>query len=206
MKIEVKREERVKVLENSDGTKTVIISKNDCKLKELSPGEVFTIGEHAFIVLEQNPYANGTYVISKDFMARNVRFGDNNNYCNSSLRKKIETEILPIIEKEVGAENIIEHEVSLTSVDMQDNCGSLRCKVRPITFNESREYNDLLVNEGLGDWWWTCTPWSTEERGWKYSIAVVSPSGCIYYGNCNLISGVRPFCILNSNIFVSRGE
>lgn len=206
MKIEVKREERVKVLENSDGTKTVIISKNDCKLKELRPSEVFKIGEHDFIVLEQNPYANSTYVISKDFIARNVRFGESNNYCNSSIRKRIETDILPIIEKEVGAENIIEHEVSLTSVDMQDNCGSLRCKVRPITFDESRKYNDLLVNEDLGDWWWTCTPWSTEERGWKYSIAVVSPSGRIDYNGRNCGNGVRPFCILNSNIFVSKGE
>lgn len=78
--------------------------------------------------------------------------------------------------------------------------------VRLLTFEEAREYNDFLVKEDLGDWWWTMTPWSTEKRGWKYSLAVVSPSGYIYDCNCNGGNGVRPVCILKSNIFVSKGE
>ena len=78
--------------------------------------------------------------------------------------------------------------------------------IRPLTFDEVREYNDLLVNKELDDWWWTCTSWSTKERGWKYGIAVVSPSASIDRGYCDGDNGVRPFCILKSNIFVSKGE
>ena len=89
---------------------------------------------------------------------------------------------------------------------MQDELGRDRCKVRPITFDEARQYNDLLVNKNLNDWWWTCTPWSTEDRGWKYSIVVVAPAGGISRGICDDGNGVRPFCILKSNIFVSKGE
>ena len=176
-----------------------------CELSELKPGEVFKIGDHDFIVLEQ---MNGeTAVISKDFMAEDVVFDeDTRDYNKSSLKKLMDNEILKEIETAVGMNNVVEHEVSLTSVDMQNEFGTCRCKVRPITFDEARKYNDLLVNKDLPDWYWTCTPWSTKERGWEYSIAVVSGSGNFNYFSYNSVIGVRPFCILKSNIFVSRGE
>ena len=175
------------------------------KLSTLNPGDVFKIGEHDFIVLEQ--CEERTAVISKGFMAENVKFDeDSRNYKESNLKKVIKNLIQPVIEKEVGSKNLIEHEVDLTSVDMQDEFGGFKCKVRPITFDEARLYNNLLVDKKLNDWWWTCTPWSTEDRGWKYSIAVVAPSGDICNYGCNVGYGVRPFCILKSNIFVSKGE
>lgn len=175
------------------------------QLSTLNPGDVFKIGEYDFIVLMQ--YREETAVISKGFMAENVKFDeDSRNYKESNLKKVIENLIQPVIEKEVGSKNLIEHEVDLTSVDMQDEFGGFKCKVRPITFDEARLYNNLLVNKNLNDWWWTCTPWSTEDRGWKYSIAVVAPAGGINCNSCDDRSGVRPFCILKSNIFVSKGE
>lgn len=175
------------------------------QLSTLNPGEIFKIGEYDFIVLEQ--CEERTAVISKGFMAGNVKFDeDSKNYKESNLKKVIENLIQPVIEKEVGSKNLIEHEVDLTSVDMQDEFAGFKCKVRPITFDEARLYNNLLVNKNLNDWWWTCTPWSTEDRGWKYSIAVVAPSGYVYDCLCNYCHGVRPFCILKSNIFVSKGE
>ena len=175
------------------------------QLSTLNSGEVFKIGEYDFIVLEQ--CGERTAVISKGFMAGNVKFDDDSrNYKESNLKKVIENQIQPVIEKEVGSKNLIEHEVDLTSVDMQDELGVCRCKVRPITFNEARLYNNLLVNKNLNDWWWTCTPWSTGDRGWKYSIAVVAPAGYFNDYYCFYSLGVRPFCILKSNIFVSKGE
>lgn len=175
------------------------------QLSTLNPGDVFKIGEYDFIVLEQ--CEERTAVISKGFMAENVKFNeDSRNYKESNLKNVIENLIQPVIEVEVGSKNLIEHEVDLTSVDMQDEFGGFKCKVRPITFDEARLYNNLLVNKNLNDWWWTCTPWSTEDREWKYSIAVVTPAGRIDYYGCYCGDGVRPFCILKSNIFVSKGE
>lgn len=175
------------------------------QLSTLNPGEIFKIGEYDFIVLEQ--CEERTAVISKGFMAENVKFDeDSRNYKESNLKKVMENLIQPVIEKEVGSKNLIEHEVDLTSVDMQDEFGGFKCKVRPITFDEARLYNNLLVNKNLNDWWLTCTPWSTEDREWKYSITVVAPSGLIDFSICNFSCGVRPFCILKSNIFVSKGE
>lgn len=175
------------------------------ELSTLSAGDTFKIGEHDFIVLEQ--CEEKTKVISKNFMLKDINFDEDfRDYNTSNLKKRIETDILPVIVDNIGIDNIIEHEVDLTSVDMQYEFDSCTCKVRPITFDEARKYNDLLVNKELDDYWWTCTPWSTEERGYKCSITVVSPLGYVNYIICCNDGGVRPFCILKSNIFVSKGE
>lgn len=180
---------------------------NKVQLSELQPGETFKIGEHDFIVLEQNGCSGTTNVISKSFMAEDVVFdSDTRDYNKSNLKRVIEENIQPVIEAEVGAENTIQQVVSLTSVDMQDEFKPCYCKVRPITFDEARKYNDLLVNKELNDWWWTCTPWSTADRNYKNAITVVSPSGNFNRGSCLINFGVRPFCILKSKIFVSKGE
>lgn len=180
---------------------------NKVQLSELQPGETFKIGEHDFIVLEQNGCSGTTNVISKGFMSEDIVFDDDTkDYNNSNLKKIIEENIQPAIEAGVGVGNIIEQVVSLTSVDMQGEFKPCYCKVRPITFDEARKYNNLLVNKDLDDWWWTCTPWSTADRGWKRTITVVSPSGNFDIGGCDCGSGVRPFCILKSNIFVSKVE
>ena len=189
--------ELVKMLEEKEKADKV-------ELATLNPGKVFKVGEHDFIVLAQLNHV--TAVISKGLMAQDKVFDDNTrDYKESSLKSLIEDEIQPIIEDAVGADNLIEHTVDLTSVDMQNEFGSYRCKVRPITFDEAREYNQHIVNKSLPDWYWTCTPWSTAERGWRYSVAVVSPSGDICF-DYDFYDGVRPFCILKSNLFVSLME
>lgn len=179
--------------------------KNKVELSTLAPGDVFEIGKNDFIVLEQ--IGAETKIISKDFMAEDIVYDENSrDYNKSNLKKIIEDKIQPIIESEVGENNLVEHTVELTSVDMQHEFDDCKCKVRPITFDEARKYNNLLPNKELDDFWWTCTPWSTAEREWKHSIAVVSSACNINLFSCNYSFGVRPVCILKSNIFVSKGE
>ena len=178
--------------------------KNKVELSALAPGDVFEIGKNDFIVLEQ--IGAEVKIISKNFMAKNVVYDETSrDYNKSNLKEMIEDKIQPIIESEVGENNLVEHTVELTSVDMQHEFDDCKCKVRPITFDEARKYNNLLPNKDLDDWWWTCTPWSTEERGCSYSIAVVSSAGFIInISCCSNRNGVRPVCILKSNIFVSK--
>ena len=122
------------------------------------------------------------------------------------MRELCDGEILNEFVAEFGEDNICENEAGLVTVDGQEVFGKLLTKVRPLTFDEAREYNDLLVNKDLQDWYWTCTSWSTAERDWPYSVAVVSQFGDFYYFNCVSSNGVRPLCILKSNIFVSKVE
>jgi hypothetical protein len=179
--------------------------KNKVMLKDIPVGGKFDTGIGRFIVLEQKE--NYTAVITEDLYREDVKFDDDcTDYKKSPLRELCEGEILNEFVAEFGEDNICENEAGLVTVDGQEVFGKLLTKVRPLTFDEAREYNDLLVNKDLPDWYWTCTPWSTKERGWKYSVAVVSPSGYISHGSYDNCSGVRPFCILKSNIFVSKVE
>lgn len=178
---------------------------NKVKLESLKAGETFYIGENGYIVLKH--HEGKTKVISRNFIAKDRKFADDTaDYKISGLRKYIEAEIQPTIENEVGAENLVEHRVSLETVDGQDNYGELTCKVRPLTFDEARQYNNLVVNSDLDDWWWTCTAWTSPNRECNRSIAVVLPSGNVCGNDCSYCHGVRPVCILKSNIFVSKGE
>ena len=174
------------------------------ELSTLAAGQKFKTGIGNFIVLGHDEI--GTKVIQEEFFAEDVKFDSNSpDYTKSELKKLFDTKILDVYEKEFGSDNLIEQTVSLKSVDMQDY-GTFNCKVRPVTFEEAREFNAFLVKPDLPDWWWTCTPWSTKERGWEYSVTVVSPRGSIRNLGYRNRFGVRPFCILKSNIFVSRVE
>lgn len=179
--------------------------KNKMTLKDIPAGGKFDTGIGRFIVLEQK--ADCTVVITEGLYRKNEEFDDDyTDYKKSSLRELCDGEILNEFVAEFGEDNICENEAGLVTVDGQEVFGKLLTKVRPVTFDEGRKYNELLVNKELPDWYWTCTSWSTAERDWPYSVAVVSPSGDfgVYgYGSSN---GVRPLCILKSNIFVSRVE
>ena len=198
--------EAIKLVEKALETLKSEEKKEKVILGSLKPGETFLIGEHEFIVLEQNKDGT-TSVISKNLMAENAVFDEKSrDYNKSSLKKLIEGKIRPVILENVGDGNLVEHTVYLTSVDNQNEFGSLTCDVRPLTFDEARKYNDFLVNKDLPKHYWTIAPWSTAERGCKYFIVVVSPDGSIGGGFCNYDYGVRPFCILKSNIFVLKGK
>lgn len=201
--IEIGKDQEIKIKTNPDGSKTIEIrDKGKDRLGNLNPGEHFKIADWDFIVLQHNE--RGTLVISNNLLAENEKFGETRNYKESNVKKVIEEKLLPVVEDAVGKNNIIEHYVKLTSVDMQNEFGDVKCRMRPISFDEAREFNNLLVNNDLPDWYWTLTQWSIEERGWKYSVAVVSPSGDFNDYSFNDGNGVRPVCILNSNIFVSK--
>ena len=174
------------------------------KLSDLKPGDTFqTTGKRIYKVLEQ--YGNTTKIISLDLVKENVEFGDNANYLESELRELCDTEIISDFEEEFGKENIEAHEADLITVDGQNTGVSVKCKIRPLTFDEVRKYTELTPNKKLNDWYWTCTSWSTKDRGWN-SVAVVSSSGIVSSNGCSSGNGVRPVCILKSNLFVSKVE
>lgn len=192
-----KAKELVELLEKQEETGKI-------ELSTLKRGEVFqTTGKRKYKVLEQ--YGDTTKIISLDLVKENAKFGDNTDYNKSNVKKLCDTEILKDFEEEFGAENIEEHTADIITVDGQ-KVGSVKCKIRPITFDEVRKYTDIMPNQYLDDWYWTLSPWSTEERGWKSRMPVVSPTGSIYVNDCINSLGVRPVCILKSNIFVSKVE
>lgn len=192
-----KAKELVELLEKQEETGKALLST-------LKRGDVFqTTGKRKYKVLEQ--YEDTTKIISLDLVKENVEFGDTSDYKTSKVKELCDTEILKDFEEEFGSENIETHTATIITADGQ-KLGTVDCKIRPITFDETRGYTDITPNPCLNDWYWTLSPWSTKERGWEKAVTVVSPSGnvdCLSY-NCGF--GVRPVCILKSNIFVSKVE
>ena len=192
-----KAKELVELLEKQERTGNV-------ELSMLKRGDVFqTTGKRKYKVLEQ--YGDTTKIISLDLVKKKVEFGKSTDYKKSNVKKLCDTEILKDFEEEFEAENIETHTADIITADGQ-KLGTVDCKIRPITFDEAREYTDITPNNDLNDWYWTLSPWSTKERGWEKAYAVVSPSGYVDDCSCNDGNGVRPVCILKSNIFVSKAE
>ena len=192
-----KAKELVELLEQQEETGKV-------ELSTLKRGDVFqTTGKRKYKVLEQ--YGDTTKIISLDLVKENVKFGDTSDYKTSKVKKLCDTEILKDFEKEFGAENIETHTADIITADGQ-KLGTVDCKIRPITFDEVRRYTDITPNPCLNDWYWTLSPWSTKERGCEKAFTVVCPSGYIFSISCSFENGVRPVCILKSNIFVSKAE
>ena len=178
-------------------------SEEKVELSTLKAGDVFEVSFGEMIVLDNSD--GKTTVITKGFVKDKLKFDkDSPKFAESEISEYLSNEVLELLfENEFGAENLVEHTTDVFSVDMQQY-EYYTGKVRLLTFDEARKYNELIVNKDLPEWWWTMTPWSTEERGWKYSVAVVSPSGGFDYYSCDYCCGVRPVCILKSNIFVSK--
>ena len=192
-----KAKELVELLKKQEEADKVVLST-------LKRGEVFqTTGKRKYKVLEQ--YRDTTKIISLDLVKENVEFGDTSDYNTSKVKKLCDTEILKDFEEEFGSENIETHTSDIITANGQ-KLGTVDCKIRPITFDEAREYTDITPNNDLNDWYWTLSPWSTKERGWGKSLSVVSPSGNVNYSRYDYGNGVRPVCILKSNIFVSKVE
>lgn len=194
-KILEKAKELVAMLEETE-------NKDKFKLSTVKPGGVIELVEDEFVVLDHDD--GGTLVISKELMAEDVKFGENTDFNGSNVQHVLYEDILPKLEEAVGKDNILSQTVKLTTVDNQNVYEDVTGKIRLLTFDEARKYNQLIVNEELDDCWWMMTPWTSKDR-LEYPVAVVSPVGLITYGDYNNIIGVRPVLYLKSNIFVSLG-
>ena len=147
---------------------------------------------------------NGISVaVAKDCLC-DATFGKNNNFAESDILNMLNTKVLPKIEAEIGAENIKEFELDLTSLDGLDTYGKFKTKIGLPTYDFYRENVRLFDKYKLDDWWWTVTPDTTKEHLNDYWTVCVSPDGDVDYYYYDNGIGVRPFCILKSNIFVSK--
>ena len=179
------------------------IGLGQTKLKSVPVGECFKIGEHEFIVLEQS--GDTVAVILKNLLYDEKQFGKNNNFENSDVDKiceKFGREIANVI----GKENLVEHTVDLTSDDGLKDYGKIKRKMSLFTAELYRRYVEILDKYKIDKWWWIATAFSTPTHGTSTWIKCVSPDGSVDLNDCDDVIGVRPFCILNSDIFVSIKE
>ena len=174
---------------------------NSVRLSSVAVGDAVKIGDYELIVLEQT--GSTTMLLCMDFI-ESCTFGDSNNYDGSNVDKmcnKFATDLAKII----GEDNVIQHTVDLTADDGLKDYGSVKRFASLLTTELYRRYVYTLDKFKSDAWWWLATPYSTPTHDHTSWVKCVSPSGRIDNDFCNYcVRGVRPFCILNSNIFVSK--
>lgn len=179
--------------------------KRTRKLEEIQNGEIFGIGDYEFIKFADE---NGvTTAVSKDILF-DSRFGRTNNLAESTVLERMTEEILPEIENIIGAENVLEFETDLLSLDGSAKHGVMKSKISLPTFDFYRKNRAIFEKYKPEEWWWLATPDSTREFTNDDWCVCVSPAGYVgnYYYYYDNSLGVRPFWNFLSSIFVSYEE
>lgn len=173
------------------------------ELAKIPVGKTFKIGKYEFIVLEHSK--DTTAVILKDLLFESKEFGKDNNYKDSYVDGFC-CDFANEISEIVGNDNLIEHTVDLTSDDGLKDYGKIKRSMSLLTTELYRCYVEIFDRYKIDNWWWLATAVSTPKHTFNEWGKCVSPSGCINYKSCYRNLGVRPYCILNSNVFVSCEE
>ncbi len=183
--------------------KSLIGDTNLTELGKVKPGTVVKAGTFEIIVLEH--LKEGTAILFKDCLEERKTFDSNSgNWISSNLRNFLNTDFYKQLSAEIGEENIIEHTVDLTTVEGSKKFGTVQDKVSLLTCHQFSKYHDILTKFKPDKWWWLCTP--IDVPNYEDCARAVDSFGVVdcYYYYCS--GGVRPFCILKSNIFVSKVE
>ncbi len=178
--------------------------KRETTLADVPEGEVVKISGQEFVVLEH--IDDLTHLITKDLIKEKSKFSEENNNYEGSLIDDICEAATELLEDLVGKNNVVEFELDLTSDDGLKDYGKIRRKLAPMTADMYRKYVEILDKYNPKKYWWLATPYSTKRHDNDCWVKCVSPSGRLdgdYYDNDD---GVRPFCILKSDIFVSCEE
>lgn len=188
---------------NSDKIEIIIdLANTNFKLpKDLKPGDTFKDVDGDEYILWYY-LDNGYAVILRKESLKEMKFGSNNNYNGSDVDKYLCNTYLPELERKFGAENIIEHEVDLLSLNGEDDYGMIVRKVSIPTFDIYR-HNKKSIKKYIDKSFWLCTPNSTPSGLGSSSVRCVSSDGSVnfnWYGSC---VAVHPSFVLNSSIFES---
>jgi hypothetical protein len=167
---------------------------------DLNIGDAFKIGNIEYIVLDKTD--SGVACITVDCINDRKMFDENsNNFNGSCIDRYLNTTYYNWLASQVGADDIINHNVNLVSSDNSKDYGVCERKISLLTVDQYRNYRGIIPR--LDKWWWLCTPYSDYFR----DVCYVFSDRCVDCGGCGRCRrsrrGVRPFCIFKSSILVS---
>ena len=133
-----------------------------------------------------------------------MEFGENNDWRESPVRKKLYEELYMKIVDELVADAIVPIQTDLFSHDGLRDYGKCEDMVSLLTYDLYRNNRENIKK--LDEWFWTCTPDSTPSGCSSGLVRCVGSDGSVGCGWCGRSGAVRPFFILKSSIFVSCGN
>ncbi len=184
------------------------------EIGKLAAESRFTYGGIEWVVLDHNPMKKAVLVLAVDVLktesgeTRYMPFDEENknDFAASSVRAFLNGDFLEELAA-AGAdkEAFLPLALDLTSDDGLKDYGIDRVTIGIYTDQIYREFRNIIPH--ASDWHWTATPFSTARNGYEHLVRNVNSSGALsnyyaYYGYW----GVRPLCVLKSDILVSFNE
>ena len=170
------------------------------RLSELNPGNVFRGSKGTeYIVCKHGNFV--TYVVRKEILDEKMKFGDENDWRKSEIRKYLNQDYLCDLKKEFGAGDIVSFERDLVSLDGYHDYGACADRVSMMNVLEYMKFHKYIGNCDSAHW--LITPDSTPSGCSARRVRYVSSDGCVDYGWCDGGLDVRPFFVLKSSIYVS---
>ena len=169
------------------------------QVKDLQMNESITVADITWSKFAEDSEGNA-YILA-DENIYDMEFGDNNDWKESPIRKKLNEELYQKIVTELGSDALVTIQTDLFSHDGLRDYGKCEDKLSLITYDLYRNNRENI--KGIDRWWWTCTPNSTPSGGNTRCVQCVGSDGNVVCDDCDYGEGVRPFFILKSNIFVS---
>ena len=190
--------------------------------KTLKTGEIgklaaesrFTYGGLEWVVLAHNPQKKAVLVLAADVLktesgeTRYMPFDEENknDFAASSVRAFLNGDFLEELAA-AGAdkEAFLPLALDLTFDDGLKDYGIDRVTIGIYTDQIYREFRNVIPP--ASDWHWTATPFSTARNGYEHFVRRVNSSGALHHHYaCAGGGGVRPLCVLKSDILVSFNE
>lgn len=161
----------------------------------LNPGDIITLADVKFAVLD---IIDGNPFVVALTNQGSSRFGDSNNYANSTLRNVVENWLEDL---DIDTDLVMEREIDLTTLDGYKGYGKLKVKAAPLTMDEARKYAELIPDPD--DWSWLATGWGAPEHYGSQLALRVNSNGLWNYSFCSSSYGIRPALMLSSALLTS---
>lgn len=178
-----------------------ILHLGEVELSSIPVGETFKIYNHEFIVLDRG--AELTAVVLKDVLGFYSFSSMTSNYDGSNA-DDICNNFAEQLSAIIGEDNILSHIVDLTANDGLTDYSTINRKVSLLTADQYRRYVYILDKFKPNGSWFLATAYSTPEHGYTYTVMCVSEGGSVGGEAMDSFCGIRPYCVLKSNIFVDK--
>ena len=151
-----------------------------------------TIAGIEFVKIANNP--NGAIMVANKIVF-NSKFGENDDFANSIILRRLREEVLPRIEADIGAENVREFEVNLKTTTNPNKYLNIKSKISipsEQTFNRCR---DFFNRHNIPYNWWFCTAYGDGD------LWICDSSGSTHcYERPYRTFGVRPIICINPEL------
>lgn len=173
------------------------------------PGDIIEIAGKKFVVLDDlSPFSEESeghdlLILSLESQGES-RFGENNNYAESELRRRTAAWLDDLLDHGVDPDLIRSRTIDLTTLDGHGEYGTLEVKAAPLTLDEARKYAKVIPN--CDDACWLATGWGGPEYFGAALALLVGADGFWGYNGCSGSFGIRPALVISSFLLPSENE